>query len=175
MMKLRKLLGNKWLTVGLELCLGVVFIYASFHKIADLPDFAHMIYNYKLTPAALINLLAIYLPWIELVAGVVLILGVLRIPGGRGAAALVGAMLLVFIGAIGINLARDNAIDCGCFEGSGTHDKTHAELFAEMWWVMAQDVGMLVMVALVLFNRPSAKSRPGEEKTGAPREEASVA
>ena len=141
---------REWLPVRLEVILGVVFIYASIHKISDPPDFAHMVYLYKMTPGFLINLVAIYLPWIELVTGAVLILGM---PGRRGAALLTGLMLLVFMGAIGFNLARGHPVDCGCFEGGG-HTKTHEQLFSEMRWVMVRDAVMLVMVGCLLLFRP---------------------
>ncbi len=143
---MNRLLKSSWLATRFEIILGCIFIYASFHKIADPPDFAHMIYNYKLTPCFLINLLGIYLPWVELVAGTALVLG---LAGRRGGAALVGTLLLVFIVAIAINLARGNAIDCGCFEGST--DKTTEELFREMWWVLIRDVAMVLMIIQIFM------------------------
>jgi uncharacterized membrane protein YphA (DoxX/SURF4 family) len=140
----------------LAVVLGATFVAASYHKIVDPPDFAHMIYNYKLTPGALINLLAIYLPWVELVAGVALVLG---LPGRRGAAALVAAMLVVFILAIGINLARGNAIDCGCFAGSTGPPKTRQERLDQMWLDIWRDVGLLVLVVQVLAANAVRRAR----------------
>jgi len=154
------------LTVRLdEAILGMVFIYASYHKIADPVDFAHMVYLYKMTPGPFINLIAIYLPWIELVTGAVLILG---IPGRRGAAVLTGLMLLVFMGAIGFNLARGHPVDCGCFEGTGAHLKTHAELFSEMKWVLVRDAGMLLMVGFAFFLRLRSARLPETGGGGPP-------
>ena len=163
-----KLLSDK-VTAGklpvrlVEVILGVVFAYASYHKIADPVDFAHMVYMYKMTPGSLINLIAIYLPWIELVTGIVLIFG---IPGRRGAALLTGLMLLVFMGAIGFNLARGHPVDCGCFEGSGTHTKTREQLFGEMWWVLIRDAGMLLMVGFAFFWHPRSGRLPEEPGEG---------
>src|SRR5438128_2417845 len=94
------------------MALGAIFVAAAIPKIADPRSFAHMIYNYKLLPASLGNLAALWMPWVELLAGLALILGVWR----RGATLLVGLLLVVFIGAIAINLARGHAIDCGCFD-----------------------------------------------------------
>jgi uncharacterized membrane protein YphA (DoxX/SURF4 family) len=147
-----RLLCSTWLAARLEVVLGVIFVYAAYFKIAEPPDFAHMIYNYKLTPGQLINLLAIYLPWVEMVAGAALILG---LPGRRGAVALVGAMLVVFVAAISINLARGHAIDCGCFGLPAGPPKSRAELLSDMWWVVARDLGMLILVTQVLLARPS--------------------
>jgi putative oxidoreductase len=82
---------------------------------------------------------------VEAVAGLALILG-LRLR--RGAAAIVGGLLVVFILAIGINLLRDNPIDCGCFEGSGP-PKTREEKFLDMWIVLLRDVAMLAGIAQI--------------------------
>jgi len=104
-----------------------------------------MIYNYKLAPGWAINALAITLPWVELLAGLALILGVWK----REAAALIGLMLLAFIAAVGINLARGHAIDCGCFDVRDA-GKTEAQRLADMRWVIARDAGMLLLVAQLL-------------------------
>jgi len=162
---LKRIFESPWLAGRLEVVLGMVFIVASLHKIADPPDFAHMIYNYKITPNPFINLVAIYMPWIELFAGLALVCGVF---GRRGGATIVGGLLVVFMLAIGFNLLRGNAIDCGCFEGSG-ETKTRAQLLLEMWWVLFRDALMLLGVAQILVagraeeRRAAAPSAPRPE------------
>ncbi len=166
---MKRLLRSEWLAARIEVVLGCVFIYASFHKIMDPPDFAHMVYNYKMTPGPLINLIAIYLPWIEAVAGAALVLG---LKGRKGGAAIVGAMLLVFIAAIGFNLLRGNIIECGCLEGSDPN-QTPAQLLWGMWETLGRDVLMVLGVAQVLIAGKAAERRSlapenfGEE-VGAP-------
>ena len=118
---------------------------AAIPKLLDPPAFAHMIYNYKLAPGWAINALAITLPWVELLAGLALILGIWK----REAVALIGLMLLTFIAAVAINLARGHAIDCGCFDVRDA-GKTEAQRLIDMRWVIARDVGMLLMVAQLL-------------------------
>jgi len=59
-----------------RIVLGGILVYASWHKIADPPDFAKIIYNYRLFPPASIHMLAVFVPWIELVAGLALISGI---------------------------------------------------------------------------------------------------
>ena len=105
-----------------------------------------MIYNYRLLPGSLINLSALVMPWVELLAGLALVLGVWV----RPARWLVTAMLVTFIIAISINLLRDNAIDCGCFDVSAAN-LTHEEQIRDMWLVILRDVGMLLMVAQLAF------------------------
>ena len=56
-----------------RLILGGIFIYAAMDKIAHPDQFAEIVYNYKLLPGALVNLMAIVLPWVEILAGVFLV------------------------------------------------------------------------------------------------------
>jgi uncharacterized membrane protein YphA (DoxX/SURF4 family) len=135
-------LASPWLTVRVQIALGVIFIVAALPKIADPPSFAHMIYNYRILPGGLVNLSAIVMPWLELLAGVALVLGVWV----RPARIIVAGLLVVFMVAIGINLARNNAIDCGCFNVAAA-GRTEAERIRDMWIVLVRDAGMLVLCA----------------------------
>ena len=144
-LRLSEALRSPWLTVRVQIALGAIFVAAALPKIADPPAFAHMIYNYRMLPGAAVNAVALLLPWIELLAGIALILGVWR----REAAAVAGLLLLVFIAAIAFNLARGHAVDCGCFDVKAA-GKTRPELLTEMRWVLLRDVGMLLLVAQVL-------------------------
>jgi uncharacterized membrane protein YphA (DoxX/SURF4 family) len=144
---LRAVLVSPWLTVRAQILLGVVFIVAALPKIADPPSFAHMIYNYRMLPGPLVNSAGLFLPWFELLTGVALVLGIWK----RTASAAIGALLLVFIVAIGFNLVRANPIDCGCFNVSAAGLSVE-ERFQDMWWVIARDVGMLVFVGQSLWS-----------------------
>ena len=135
-------LASPWLTVRVQIALGVFFVAAALPKVVDPPAFAHMVYNYRLVPGALVNLMALVLPWFELLAGIALILGIWT----RTSAALVGALLGVFVVAISVNLARGNAIDCGCFDPHPV-PKTRDERLDDMLFVVFRDLGMLLMVA----------------------------
>jgi len=137
-----KALASPWLTIRVQLALGVIFIAASLPKIVDPPSFAHMIYNYRIVPGALVNLSALTMPWIELLCGVALVLGIWR----ATARTIIAAMLLIFIVAISINLARGNAIDCGCFDVSAA-GKSVEERLGDMRFVIFRDLGMLLMTA----------------------------
>ena len=136
------MLAHPWLTVRVQIALGAIFVVAALPKIADPPSFAHMIYNYRILPGGLINLSALVMPWVELIAGLALILGVWVKP----ARWIVTLLLVTFMIAIAINLGRDNAIDCGCFDTSAAN-KTHDERLRDMWIVLIRDAGMLLMVA----------------------------
>lgn len=145
-------LTHPWLTVRTQIALGVFFIAAALPKIADPPSFAHMVYNYRLLPGPLVNASALVMPWAELLMGVALVCGIWR----RTAATLVGALLLVFIAAISINLLRGNAIDCGCFDVADV-GKSVAERIRDMYMVIVRDVGMLLLVAQGLLGARRAE------------------
>jgi len=137
----KRYLTHPWLTIRVQLALGAIFVIAAIPKIADPPSFAHMIYNYRLVPGSLINVSALVMPWVELLAGLSLILGVWK----AAARTVVGILLAVFIIAISINLARDNAIDCGCFNVAD-RGKTHEQRIFDMKVDVFRDLGMLLMV-----------------------------
>jgi putative oxidoreductase len=147
-------LTHPWLTARVQIALGIIFVVAALPKIVDPPSFAHMIYNYRLVPAALNNLMALVMPWIELLCGLALILGIWR----GTARTIIGALLVMFIVAIGINLVRGNAIDCGCFDVSAA-DKTRQERLADMRFVILRDLGMLLMVGQLWWASKNSKDQ----------------
>jgi len=106
-----KLLNNKYLLLIIRLFLGFVFIYAAVTKISEPEGFSQAIYNYKLLPLFLVNILAIILPWIELITGVLLIFGI----SVKENSAILNGLLIIFIIAIVISLFRGLDINCGCF------------------------------------------------------------
>ena len=98
----------------IKLVLGITFIYASFHKIEDPAGFAKILYGYSIFPAISINIMAITIPFIELVAGFSIIMGLFP----RSALLIINVMLFSFILVIGFNLLRGHQFDCGCFSSS---------------------------------------------------------
>lgn len=141
---MKKYLTHPWLTIRVQLALGALFVAAAVPKIIDPPSFAHMIYNYRILPGGVINISSLVMPWAELLCGLALILGVWR----KAALSIIGTMLVVFIIAISINLARGNAIDCGCFDVSKAN-LTVEQRLDDMKFVILRDIGMLLMVAQV--------------------------
>lgn len=103
--------GHAWLALPLRLYLGGVFIVACLHKIANPGVFALDVATYDLLPLVLVNPLALILPWVELVAGVLLVLGLRT----RAAAALISGMMVMFLIAVAYALARGLETSCGCF------------------------------------------------------------
>jgi uncharacterized membrane protein YphA (DoxX/SURF4 family) len=120
--------------------LGALFLYAGAIKIMDPMAFALAVYNYHILPAWLVNMTAIILPWVEVVAGTCLVLG-LWTPGG---ALIVSCLLLVFTVALGFNLSRGLDIACGCFSTSPVAEKI-------TWWYLLRDSSLLAAGLLVMF------------------------
>ena len=94
-----------------RLVLGVIFIYASYDKILHPKAFAEVIYNYQILPDGLINVTAIFLPWLEILMGVFLIVGFWM----PGTVIWCNALLVVYIGVLWFNLVRGIDVNCGCF------------------------------------------------------------
>ena len=95
----------------LRLIVGGVFVFAAVIKIFDPLAFAADIGNYRLMPRELLHPVAILLPWVELGAGLLLVLGFWR----RASALIITVLCVVFLVAIGQALARGLDIHCGCF------------------------------------------------------------
>ena len=127
--------------------LGWIFIISSFHKIVAPAGFAKIIYGYYLFPAATINLIAIILPFLELFTGLALIFGYYP----RSAALIVSGMLIAFIIAVSINLARGHQFDCGCFSLSQSDLPTSARQ------VLIRDIFLLLFSLHIVFYRHNRK------------------
>jgi uncharacterized membrane protein YphA (DoxX/SURF4 family) len=148
-------------TLAARLILGLVFIAAALPKLADPPGFAKAIWAYELFLAWSLNPLALTLPWLELLCGLALCLGVWL----RAATLWIGALLVSFCLALSLNLARHHPVDCGCF-GAST-PKTEAERLRDMRWVLLRDLGLLLLVVQILAAtraNQTAGRHPGKEK-----------
>jgi uncharacterized membrane protein YphA (DoxX/SURF4 family) len=106
-----------------------------FSRVPDLATFAQDVANYHVPPSALGNLVAITLPWTELLAAALLVLGIWK----RASAWVITAMMVVFLVAISWALAHGYDIRCGCF---GTVDARKVGVTA-----LAEDTALLAMAA----------------------------
>lgn len=112
---MKSVFSNKYFLLIARVILGFVFIYAGAEKISNPESFANSISAYKLLPIWMINFLAITLPWIELVSGLLLVFGVQV----KENSFIILVLLIVINVAITISLFRGLNIECGCF-GNGT-------------------------------------------------------
>ncbi|SPD73536.1 MauE (modular protein) [uncultured Desulfobacterium sp.] len=139
----KRAFSDSLLELIVRLTLGVVFLFACYHKITDPARFAKVIYGYGLFPASAINLIAIIMPFVELYAGLALVLGIYP----RAGAVAVNTMLLAFIISITINLIRGHEFDCGCFSFGGSVHISNMQL-------LVRDVILFLMgLDVLLFNQ----------------------
>ena len=109
--------------VLVRLGLGCMFIYSALPKIRQPYDFLHDVYNYEIVGPKLGLLVAMTLPWLELLAGICLLGGIFV-----GGALLVSAgMAVMFSFVISWALYQGLDISCGCF-GSGAEKITYVTL-----------------------------------------------
>tara|TARA_Y100000590_G_scaffold198524_1_gene225441 strand:+ start:400 stop:849 length:450 start_codon:yes stop_codon:yes gene_type:complete len=101
---------NPYLILLIRCLLGLVFVYASYDKILDPGKFARDIANYHIVPFGLENSIAIILPWLELLIGAGIILGIFL----DGSVVLSGSFLILFIFMIFQAMMRGFNIECGC-------------------------------------------------------------
>jgi putative oxidoreductase len=132
--------GHTFIALAARLYLGGLFLLACWHKILDPRAFAIDIATYQMLPLALVNPLAIVLPWLELVTGALLVLG-LR---ARAASLLTAAMLAMFTAAISVAVARGLDLSCGCFASQGMAEDPIS------WRTIVRDGAWLLLACYVL-------------------------
>lgn len=143
-----------------RLALGCVLVAAAVPKIQRPYQFLETVYAYQLTGSVIGKLVAVGLPWAEMVAGCCLVLGT-----ALGAAIGLSLTLsLVFVVAQTSALVRGLSIDCGCFS-AGTASNPIG--LASM--VKSAGVLLLATCALISWLR-SVSSQPAG--SGAPMQAA---
>ena len=108
---MKQILSNKYLQLVIRLSIGALFIYASVNKLFSPQDFAKAILRYEMLPVFIVNLMAIILPYVEFITGILLITGVYK----KGASMTAIVSLFVFLIALVSASARGLDISCGCF------------------------------------------------------------
>jgi uncharacterized membrane protein YphA (DoxX/SURF4 family) len=122
--------------IGVRVCrvaLGVLFVWAGLAKLGDPLSFAEQVHNFRLVPVALENLVAMTLPWIELLAGLALMTRV----QARAGAATASILMAAFTLGVAIAFARGLDVECGCF---GTADASRVGVLK-----LLENLGMLAL------------------------------
>jgi len=137
-----------WVATALRVGLGAVALVAGLAKLSDLPESVRAVRAYQLLPEGLAVLTGNALPLVEVILGVLLVLGLFT----RVSAAAFGLMLVAFCIGIGSAWARGLAIECGCFGGGGVIDPANTSYVLDL----LRDVA-LITVAAVLVRRPHSR------------------
>jgi uncharacterized membrane protein YphA (DoxX/SURF4 family) len=129
---------KKALAILARLALAAIFIYSAYAKLKD-PwyVFAASIDSYRLVPAGATIWMAKGLPWVELILGILLVIGFKT----RWLAIICGLLLLGFWSSMLRAYLLGMDIDCGCF-GPGERisiktllrDSLMVILSAVVWW-----------------------------------------
>lgn len=130
-----------------QIAAGIVFLAAGLGKLGDVSLFAQQVHNYRIVPIWSENLLALTIPWIEIVAGLALVLRVRP----RAGALVATVLTVVFTVAVGAAWARGLDFECGCF-GKASASRIGAQKFAE-------NLGLLALCVVGTLRRAAGPGR----------------
>lgn len=136
-----------WLGTLARLVLGVVFVVAGATKVTDLAGSGRAVNAYQLLPFAVAKIIGAALPFVEIVLGLLLLVGLAT----RAIAAIVAALLAVYIFGIASVWARGLSIDCGCFSKGG--QLAPGQHPSYLWDVLRDSLLLVVAVLLVAYPR----------------------
>lgn len=105
-------LSHPGVLAACKIFIGALFIISSITKIPNAAKFAESIANYRILPEFLIMPAAIIVPWVQFLAGVILILDIYA----KSSAFILSGLLVVYIIAIISAYVRGIDIECGCFD-----------------------------------------------------------
>ena len=134
------------LALSCRIFVAFVFLSAGASKLFRVREFEEAVANYRLLPRRAAVTVARLLPWVELLAGSLLLVGALT----SAVALLLILALLTFSTAITINLVRGKTIDCGCFSLAAPRRIT--------WSSVVRNLGLAAMTTLVLVRSPDVLS-----------------
>lgn len=143
-----------YLTFGLRAALGVLLVVAGVLKAHDGPALTvAFVAGYRILPEWLARPVGVALPYLEILLGTYLTLGLFT----RIAAQVAAAQFAVFAVAVGSLVVRHISADCGCF-GSGVPTPPS-------WGHVAADLALALACAFVAWHAPGAAAVDAYLKT----------
>jgi uncharacterized membrane protein YphA (DoxX/SURF4 family) len=139
-----------------QVWIALVFLAAALGKISDPGAFARQIFYFRLLPPGFENTVAITLPWIELLASLSLLLRTQPRAGGLVTAGL----MVLFVGVVGVALARGLDIECGCF---GTSDGSRVGSTK-----LIENIGLLALAAIASLKPAEPRAAMQAQPLAAP-------
>jgi len=134
----KSIITSEYLSLLLRFFIGIMFIYACMTKIPYPVEFAKNVEAFRILPYWSVNMVALFLPWVELSCGLFLIIGLAT----RASATVLATVLALFTLALVINVFRGSPITCGCFESVGAQIG---------WYDVFRDLVLMLMTAQIAF------------------------
>ena len=130
-----------------RIILGIIFIYASYDKILDPAAFSKNIHNFHTTDNLVWveNLVALILPWLELIVGVFLVFGVFL----EGSTSITIGLYIFFILILSQAVFRGIDVHCGCFKTEA--DAGVTDLRMELIMRIVEDFVFLGMAFVIKY------------------------
>ncbi len=146
----RKIAPADFVMLFARLVVGVLMIYVSIGKLQDPVAFLKVIRQYEIVPVewhVALNSIAVIMPWVELLGGAALLVGV----GLRGTGAVMFGMLVAFtvtitmltfqvMDAQGLRF-MEVKFDCGC----GTGEQI-------IWLKLLENTGLILLALLIMLS-----------------------
>ncbi len=131
----------------LRVGLGVIFFWSGLEKVWHLSAFYQDAQNYHVLSPLLTQIYSASLPWFEILAGGLLLLGLFS----RFATLLMSLLLASFIIAVSLVLMKGGHADCGCFLGGAESSPITAGL-------LFRDIALMMGVAYLCWANPKSYS-----------------
>ncbi len=135
-------MGSKPVQFIGRIILGGVFVYAGLNKVLHPLEFEKIITGFKIFPGWMIHVTALSIPWVEIIIGLALIAGIFK----KQCAALLTALLAVFIVVISIALFEGTFTGCGCFSTDGG-----TATVMDGIWIIVRDILFMVPGGVIFF------------------------
>jgi uncharacterized membrane protein YphA (DoxX/SURF4 family) len=133
---------NKYLCFAFRVCLGAVFLMSGISKMSERAEFVELVKEANVLPHALSTVYGTALPYVEIVIGALLVLGLFS----RFAAAIGGLSSISFIIGNGTRIHRGLYGECGCFGSI-------ASLQFNTWQALTVDCVMLIVAVQILVHK----------------------
>ncbi|MCU0846727.1 MAG: DoxX family membrane protein [Spirochaetes bacterium] len=133
--------GNS-VTLAIRVAMGLLILFSGALKVFDPVSFSIVIDRYGILPGPLVPYAAVVLPVVEVAVGFFLVAG-FRI---KASALISGVLMLVFSLAIGMNIARGEIFDCGCFDFGRLGISLDEGIGPR---VLARDIGMMLFSVMI--------------------------
>jgi len=133
-----------WVGVAARLIVGGVWVAAGVLKIPDPAANVRAVRAYQLLPEPMVPGVGYALPIVEVVVGLLLLIGLLT----RVAAVLSGLLVVAFIVGMSAAWARGLEIECGCFGGGGGPAVNASTKYP---WELARDLALLLLSAWLVW------------------------